>query len=51
MGIWVGLGVYWLISAVAPSEGFGPTWFRSVFAALAFGLAAMHLQETLKAKK
>lgn len=51
MGMWVGLGVYWALIAVAPSEGFDATWFRSVLAAVAFGLAAMHLQETLKEKK
>jgi hypothetical protein len=51
MGVWVGLGVYWALTAIAPSEGFDSTWFRSVVAAVAFGLAAMHLHETLKDKK
>jgi hypothetical protein len=51
MAYWVGIGVYWALTAIAPSEGFDGNWWRSVLAAVAFGFATMHLNETIKEKK
>jgi hypothetical protein len=53
MGIWVGLGVYWALGALAvPTEEVD--WhalISRIIAALAFGLAALYLETLLKEKK